>query len=299
MTTERVSRRLPEWLKKTIPAGPEAGRVRELLKVLRLRTVCQSALCPNIVECFHHGTATFLIMGPNCTRACRFCAVDRGQVAPLEADEPDRIAEAARLMNLSHVVVTSVTRDDLADGGAGHFARTISAVRGACGATIEVLVPDFGGSASSVRTVVEAGPDVFNHNVETVPRLYPVVRPEADYRRSLDVLAAAADIAANRQGSNATAAPLATKSGIMVGLGETLDEVVAVFKDLRAVGCSIVTVGQYLAPSKRHLPVERFVKPDEFEEMRQIALMMGFTAALCGPFVRSSYHAGEVFSGGK
>jgi len=296
MTTERVSRRLPDWLKKTIPAGPEAGRVRELLKDLRLRTVCQSALCPNIVECFHHGTATFLIMGPNCTRACRFCAVDKGQIAPLEADEPDRIAEAARLMGLSHVVVTSVTRDDLADGGAEHFARTITAIRAVCNATIEVLVPDFRGSAESVRTVVEAGPNVFNHNVETVPRAYPAVRPEADYRRSLEVLKAAADIAASRQDG---AAPFATKSGIMVGVGETLDEVVDVFKDLCAAGCSIVTVGQYLAPSKRHLPVERFVKPDEFEEMRQIALMMGFTAALSGPFVRSSYHAGEVFSAGK
>lgn len=284
-------------MKKRIPAGPEAARVRSLLKDLNLRTVCQSALCPNIVECFHCGTATFLIMGPNCTRACRFCAVDKGLVAPLEPDEPERIAEAVKALGLSHVVVTSVTRDDLADGGAGHFARTIAAVKAVSQATVEVLVPDFAGSEESIRTVVLAEPDVFNHNVETVPRLYGVVRPEADYRRSLEVLAAAARIAAARTSNGHAPTPMATKSGLMVGVGETLDEIIEVFKDLRDAGCDIVTVGQYLAPSKRHLPVERFVTPEEFKEMERIALMMGFTAAMCGPLVRSSYHAGDVFTG--
>jgi lipoyl synthase len=276
-------------MKKRIPAGPEAAKVRELLKGLRLRTVCQSALCPNMVECFHHGTATFLIMGPNCTRACRFCAVDKGVVAPLEPDEPDRIAKAVKALGLSHVVVTSVTRDDLADGGAEHFARTIAAVKAVCSAKVEVLVPDFAGSEASIATVVAAGPDVFNHNVETVPRLYPVVRPEASYARSLAVLAAAARMVDGQ--------PMVTKSGLMVGVGETLDEIIEVFRDLRAAGCAIVTVGQYLAPSKLHLPIERFVTPEEFKEMERVALMMGFSAALCGPLVRSSYHAGKVFSG--
>ena len=298
MAGERVSGKLPSWLKKRIPAGGEAARVRSLLSGLRLHTVCQSALCPNIVECFHCGTATFLILGGVCTRNCGFCAVEKGPVAPVEQDEPERVAEAAKALGLSHVVVTSVTRDDLADGGASHFAATIRAIRAATSATIEVLVPDFGGSREAIEAVVAAGPDVFNHNVETVPRLYGTVRPMADYRRSLDVLRMAAEIA----GARATAGPaplprLVTKSGIMAGLGETLEEIEEVFRDLRSAGCGIVTVGQYLAPSKAHLPVERFVTPEEFERLRLLALEMGFEAAFSAPLVRSSYHAGEVFTG--
>jgi lipoic acid synthetase len=291
MAVERVSGKLPSWLKKRIPAGGEASRVRSLLSGLRLNTVCQSALCPNIVECFHCGTATFLILGGACTRNCRFCAVEKGQGAPVEPDEPERVAEAAKALGLSHVVVTSVTRDDLADGGASHFAATIRAIRAATAATIEVLVPDFRGSREAVETVVAAGPDVFNHNIETVSRLYGSVRPMADYRRSLEVLRAAAEAACALQ------ARLVTKSGLMAGLGETIEEIEEVFSDLRAAGCGIVTVGQYLAPSKAHLPVERFVTPEEFERLRSRALAMGFEAAFSAPLVRSSYHAGEVFAG--
>ena len=286
MKTERVSPRLPSWLKKRIPAGPEAAKVRSILKDLRLNTVCRSALCPNAVECFHKGTATFLIMGPTCTRNCSFCAVNQGEPTPLEPDEPERVAEAVKALALTHVVVTSVTRDDIADGGAAHFAATIGAVRSVSDAAVEVLVPDFRGSRESVRRVVDARPDVFNHNIETVPSRYPAVRPQANYERSLAVLAAAKEL------DDA----MTTKSGLMVGVGEMREEVVAAFGDLRAARVDVVTVGQYLAPSKRHLPVARFVPPEEFAGLERVALDMGFAAAQCGPFVRSSYHAGEVFS---
>jgi lipoic acid synthetase len=277
-------------LKQRIPAGPAAARVRDILKDLHLGTVCGSALCPNAAECFHSGTATFLIMGPQCTRGCSFCAVGRGAPSPIEADEPARVAEAAKLLGLKYVVITSVTRDDLADGGASHFAATIDAVKSATpDASVEVLVPDFAGRPESIATVVAAAPAVFNHNVETVPRLYPHVRPQADYRRSLEVLRLARELAPG----------LTTKSGIMVGLGETILEVEGVFSDLRAAGVGIVTVGQYLRPSKNHLPIERFVTPEEFEGLTRTALSMGFSAAFCGPLVRSSYHAGEVFASGR
>jgi lipoic acid synthetase len=291
MTRERHSAGFPPWLKTRIPAGTSAARVRETLSDLRLNTVCNSALCPNIGECFHCGTATFLIMGPNCTRSCSFCAVDKGPAAPLQADEPERVAEAARRLSLRHVVITSVTRDDIADGGAAHFAATIRAVRGALpGAAVEVLVPDFAGSRDAVAEVVAARPDVFNHNVETVPRLYPAVRPEADYARSLEVLRIAGELSP----------ALVTKSGMMAGLGEALDEVEGVFRDLRGAGVRIVTVGQYLRPSKKHIPVERFVTPEEFAALERTAIEMGLEAASCAPLVRSSYHAGEVFrSGGR
>ena len=313
MPTDRLNPRFPPWLKQRIPAGPAAARVREILKDLRLNTVCGSALCPNTAECFHSGTATFLIMGPRCTRGCSFCAVGRGAPAPLDADEPARVAEAARLLRLKYVVITSVTRDDLADGGASHFAATIHAVKSASPhASVEVLVPDFAGRPESVAAVVAAGPSVFNHNVETVPRLYPLVRPQADYRRSLEVLRLAREFASGEVGSGEVGPGLITKSGLMVGLGETLaakslaakslaakslPEVEGVFSDLRAAGVSIVTVGQYLRPSKDHLPVDRFVTPEEFEGLTRAALSMGFSAAFCAPLVRSSYHAGEVFAG--
>ncbi len=353
MARERTGKRFPPWLRQRIPTGREAAKVRELLKGLRLRTVCQSALCPNIADCFHRGTATFLIMGGACTRNCRFCAVEKGGPAPLEPDEPARVAEAAASMRLSHVVITSVTRDDLADGGAAHFAETVRAVREATAATVEVLTSDFAGSRESVETMVRSRPDVFNHNVETVPRLYGAVRPMADYRRSLDVLRIAGEIGkalahiehearrdkprvsddSRRDSRRAPHVPLAArppvphiapptalagkppvahapaahapvalgrmaiKSGVMVGLGETIPEVEEVLVDLREAGCTIVTVGQYLAPSKEHLAVERFVTPEEFAALEATALAMGFDAAPCAPLVRSSYHAGDVYAG--
>ncbi len=290
MARDRLSARFPEWMKKRVPAGQSASKVRSIIADLHLNTVCTSALCPNIGECYHCGTATFLIMGPNCTRACRFCAVDKKAPLPLEPDEPERVAEAVRRMNLRHVVITSVTRDDIDDKGAEHFAETIRAVRAAApAATIEVLVPDFAGSAASVATVLDAAPDVFNHNVETVPGLYASVRPQADYRRSLDVLKLASELSPST----------ATKSGMMLGLGETIAEVEEVFADLRNSGVRIVTAGQYLRPSAGHLPIERFVTPEEFAALEKKALQMGFDAAFCAPFVRSSYHAGEVFSGSR
>lgn len=316
MARERLAENYPAWLKKRIPAGPAAAKVREILSGLRLDTVCGSARCPNTAECFHAGTATFLIMGPNCTRSCSFCAVGKGAVAPLDPTEPERVAEAAAVLGLRHVVVTSVTRDDIPDGGAAHFAATIAAIRTKCAATVEVLTSDFAGSKSSVEAVIAAGPDVFNHNIETVPRLYRAVRPQADYARSLEVLRAAGAFPPLASGSTdcvpsspgrgpsgdgkATSRPHpVTKSGIMVGLGETIEEVEAVFADLRAVGVSIVTVGQYLCPSKDHIAVKRYVTPDEFRRLESRALEMGFRTAFCAPFVRSSYHAGETFARGR
>ncbi|MEA3366686.1 MAG: lipoyl synthase [Planctomycetota bacterium] len=287
----RRQRAFPPWLRKRVPSGGQAGRVRALLAELGLETVCGSAHCPNLPECFARGTATFMILGRACTRSCRFCAVPTGPSGPPRQDEPEAVAEAAARMGLGHVVVTSVTRDDLPDGGSAHFARTIRALRRRLPtAAVEVLVPDFQGRADDIRTVCDAGPDVFNHNVETVPRLYPAVRPEADYRRSLDVLAAARRLADGRD------RPRQTKSGLMVGLGETPEEVRAALRDLRDVGCGIVTIGQYLAPSKRHVPAARFVEPAEFEDWEVEARRMGFAAVAAGPFVRSSYRAEEVFA---
>ena len=255
-------------------------RVRDLLERLQLQTVCQSAHCPNIGECFAHGTATFMVLGRVCTRRCRFCAVGHGRPEPVDSGEPARVAEAAVALGLRHVVVTSVTRDDLADEGSGQFAATIEAIGAASDATIEVLVPDFHGRVECLERVLAARPDVFNHNVETVPRLYPRVRPEADYRRSLGVLRYAHDHG-----------DAATKSGLMVGLGESHDEVCQVMADLRAAGCDALTMGQYLRPSESHLEVERFVTPEEFDTYREEAEGLGFAAVAAGPFVRSSYHA--------
>ena len=280
----------PPWLVKRLPAGgaEPAGRVGALLDDLRLNTVCRSAHCPNLGECFASGTATFLAMGPTCSRRCRFCAVDKGAApAPLDPDEPRRIAEAARRLGLAHVVVTSVTRDDLADGGAAHLARVARAVRAALpGSTVELLVPDFGGDLEALATVLAAAPDVLNHNVEAVPRLYPEVRPGADYARSLELLAAAKRI------SPRTLA----KSGLMTGLGERPEEVRAVLGDLARSGVGAVTVGQYLAPSAAHLPVREFVRPERFEEYAREARALGIGAAECGPWVRSSYHAGRTLA---
>jgi lipoic acid synthetase len=300
---------LPPWLKRRLPAGGHAAAVRRLLGDLHLATVCDGAACPNISECYARGTATFLILGRTCTRACRFCAIpnDRNPAPPRE-DEPEAVAQAARRMQLRHVVITSVTRDDLPDGGAGHFAATIRAVRQELPqAVIEVLTPDFQGGTPALDAVLEAGPDIFNHNVETVPRLYPAIRPQADYRRSLRVLEyagtknpadSACGMAADGGSHDSQArrgSRLYTKSGMMAGLGETADEVIQVMRDLRAVGCDILTIGQYLAPSPDHAPVARFVEPGEFDAWKALAEQLGFISVASGPFVRSSYNAAELF----
>jgi lipoic acid synthetase len=274
----------PKFLKKKIPKGGHANRVREILSRLHLTTVCESAKCPNLGECFGSQTATFMILGDTCTRNCAFCGVNHGKPKPLEPDEPQRIAEAAKLLSLRHVVVTSVTRDDLQDGGAEHFAAVVKAVREKTGSTVEVLTPDFGGKRENILTVTKARPDIFNHNVETVRRLYPRVRPNADYRRSLDLLKTVKEEDSS----------ILTKSGLMAGLGETLDEVVDLLRDLRGVGCEIVTIGQYLRPTAGSLEIARFVPPQEFEQLEREAIEIGFRAAKCGPFVRSSYQAAAV-----
>ena len=279
-------RRHPDWIKVRAPTSPEYFRTRTLLAELRLHTVCQEACCPNIGECFSHRTATFMLMGDVCTRNCPYCAVAHGKARPLDPDEPRRIAEAVARLGLDHVVVTSVDRDDLPDGGAAHFAATADAIRRLRpAARVEVLVPDFKGSDSAVETVVEAPVAIFNHNIETVPSLYRKARPGGNYRRSLEVLAHAKNFAKLR------AETLLTKAGIMLGLGEETAEVENVLRDLRAAGCDILTLGQYLRPSRDHLPVERYVTPAEFAELKSSAMAMGFRHVESGPLVRSSYHA--------
>lgn len=276
----------PAWLKRRLPAGSNYEHIRSVLRHGKLHTVCQEAQCPNIWECFSQHTATFLIMGPRCTRACRFCAVEQGPMAPPDPREPARVAEAAYQMKLKYVVVTSVTRDDLADGGAGCFATTIQAIKKRLpNALIEVLIPDFQGKTEAVQTVVRARPDVINHNIETVKRLYASVRPQAEYTRSLQLLEHVYQLDAG----------IPTKSGLMLGLGETADEISATLLDLRKAHCRFLTLGQYLQPSKHHLPVNRYLPPKEFDQWRQKALELGFTEVASGPFVRSSYHAGDLF----
>jgi lipoic acid synthetase len=276
----------PRWLKKRLPTGPEYEKIKELVGRDRLHTVCQEAKCPNMWECFSQQTATFLIMGSRCTRDCRFCSVAQGPVAPPDPAEPERVAAAARQMGLGYVVITSVTRDDLVDGGAAFFAETIEAVhRRIPAAKVEVLVPDFQGRAEALQAVLDARPDVLNHNIETVPRLYATVRPQASYRRSLQLLSRVKEYAPG----------LPIKSGLMLGLGESSEEVRATLKDLIDAGCRILTLGQYLQPSKAHLPVERFVPPEEFKKWRQVAIEIGFSEVASGPFVRSSYHAKELY----
>jgi lipoic acid synthetase len=283
---EKPPIRKPVWLKRRLPTGEAFHQVQALIDSGRLHTVCQEAKCPNIWECFSHRTATFLIMGERCTRNCGFCAVAAGPPGPLDPGEPARVAAAAARMGLAYVVVTSVTRDDLADGGAAHFAAVIREIRRAIPeAEIEVLIPDFQGDAEALATVLAAQPSVLNHNVETVPRLYPRVRPQADYGRSLALLRRAA----------ATAPGIPVKSGLMLGLGEAPEEVRQTLRDLRRTGCRILTLGQYLRPSPQHLPVERYLPPEEFAEWRREALAIGFSEAASGPFVRSSYHAKESF----
>lgn len=278
--------RKPSWLKARLTLSPQGAVVNRLIRELDVHTVCVSALCPNRNRCFSRGTATFMILGDRCSRRCPFCAVAYAPEGGPDPGEPGRVAEAVRALGLRHAVVTSVTRDDLPDGGAAQFAATIRAIRHLQPeAAVEVLVPDFGGREDSLRAVLQEAPDVFNHNVETVPRLYPRVRPEADYRRSLAVLAAA----------RAMAPGALTKSGLMLGLGERKDEVVEVMADLRRAGCDLLTLGQYLRPSPAHLPVEEYVHPRRFAAYRRVALDMGFRAVFAGPLVRSSFHAGDLF----
>ena len=277
--------RLPEWLRVRLPTSDTFARTRALLDELKLHTVCESAKCPNHWECWSKGTATFMIAGDRCTRACRFCAVATAKPFALEADEPARVAEATRRMGLNHVVITAVARDDLPDGGAEHFRRTIEAVRALNhGIVIEVLVPDFNDRDESIDTVLSANPQVFNHNLETVRRLTPSVRHRATYDRSLGVLR---KVKAKRGDS------VYTKSGLMLGLGEAEEELFQAMEDLRRVGCDILTLGQYLQPTSKHLPVVEFVPPGKFAEYKQVAERMGFMHVASGPMVRSSYHADE------
>ena len=281
--SEKPKRRLPKWLKRPLPE-PGMAYTSGTIADLRLNTVCESARCPNRTECWSHSTATFMILGNVCTRPCGFCSVPKGKTEQLELDEPERVAEAAARLGLKHVVITSVTRDDLPDGGAEHFYECVIAVRERTGAAVEVLTPDFLGNNAAIDRVVEARPDVFNHNTETVPRLYHRVRRNAKYDRTLNLLARVKEKAPN----------MITKSGLMLGLGETKDEVLDVCADLRKVGCDMITLGQYLQPGPEHLPVERYVPPEEFDEIGDLIREMGFSLVASGPFVRSSYHAGEM-----
>jgi len=276
----------PSWLRVKAPQWQRVGNVKEILRDLGLNTVCEEASCPNIGECFNSGTATFLMMGPACTRACPYCDIDfEKKPKPLDPSEPDRLAEAVRRMNLNHVVITSVNRDDLPDGGAAHFAAVIHAIRASSpGTTIEVLIPDLCGNWDALRHILAAQPEVLNHNTETVPRLYKRVRPQGDYQRTLEVLRLAREEAPS----------VYTKSGLMVGLGETDAEMRQVMADLRAVGCDIITIGQYLQPSPKHLPVKEFVTPEQFAAWREAGEAMGFLQVVSSPLTRSSYKAEQV-----
>lgn len=275
--------RLPKWLKRPLP---QAGMqyTSDVISDLKLETVCESAKCPNRTECWSAKTATFMVLGNVCTRPCGFCSVPRGKTEVVQLDEPGRVAEAAARLGLKYVVITSVTRDDLPDGGANHFYECILAVRERTGAQVEVLTPDFKGNRAAISRVIEAQPDVFNHNTETVPRLYHRVRRNAEYQRTLNLLAQVKEEAPS----------MLTKTGLMLGLGETRDELLEVLADLRGVDCDMLTLGQYLQPTPDMLPVERYVPPEEFDELGELARGLGFSMVASGPFVRSSYHAGEM-----
>ncbi|MGD0339996.1 MAG: lipoyl synthase [Bacteroidota bacterium] len=277
--TPEITRR-PPWLKAKLPGGQNYAHLRSIIDTYKLNTVCEEARCPNMGECWNAGTATFMILGDVCTRSCTFCAVKTGRPTLLDTDEPRRVAETIKLMGIKHAVITSVNRDELEDGGARIFAETIRSARELVPALrIEVLIPDFRGDEDALNIVLDARPDILNHNVETIPRLYPTVRPQAKYDRSLQLLGRA-------KHRNAV-----TKSGVMVGLGEEFDEIVGVMKDLREVDCDIITIGQYLQPTKNHHPIIRYVPPEEFLRFREIGYSMGFKHVESGPLVRSSYHA--------
>src|SRR4051812_32582328 len=278
------TRRLPPWLKRPIPEAGGIAPTRDLIGELKLETVCESARCPNRSECWTRKTATFMVLGEVCTRPCGFCAVPRGKPEAVALDEPDRLAEACARLGLKHVVITSVTRDDLPDGGADHFRRCILAVRARTGATIEVLTPDFDGCPEAIETVLSAAPEVFNHNLETVARLQRHVRRKSQYAVSLKVL----------EHAKRSRPSVRTKSGLMLGLGETIEELFETLADLRSIGCDFLTLGQYLQPTPRHLPVVRYLPPEEFDELGRLARKLGFSEVASGPFVRSSYHADEM-----
>ncbi|HEC20192.1 MAG TPA: lipoyl synthase [Gammaproteobacteria bacterium] len=282
-------RRKPQWIRAKAPTSAEAQRVKTLLREHQLHTVCEEAACPNLGECFSHGTATFMIMGDICTRRCPFCDVAHGRPLPLDSGEPQNLAATIALLDLKYVVITSVDRDDLRDGGAGHFVDCIHAVREVSPQTrIEILVPDFRGRMDiALEIMAKAPPDVFNHNLENVPRLYKKIRPGADYQWSLTLL----------KRFKALYPDVPTKSGLMLGLGEDFDEVVTVLRDLRTHGCDMLTLGQYLQPSLNHLAVERFVTPEEFDQLAEVAHELGFSNVASGPMVRSSYHADLQASG--
>jgi lipoic acid synthetase len=285
---KKSPQRLPPWFRTRLVASENLRDVRRLISSKKLHTVCRSAACPNRTECWNARTATFMILGNVCTRGCAFCNVPKGTPAGPDLDEPNRVAQAVASLQLNYVVITSVTRDDLVDGGASLFTETMKAIRArslAC--RIEVLVPDFQGSGPALRTVLDEKPDVLNHNIETVPSLYHRVRPQADYQRSLELLA------------SAKKAGTVTKTGLMLGLGEGIDEVLTVMRNLRETGCSILTIGQYLQPGKNHLLVEKYYHPDEFSILRAEALSLGFLHVAAGPLVRSSYQAGEYGKWGK
>lgn len=277
-----IPRRHPEWIRVRAPTGEAVERTRATVRAMGLTTVCEEAHCPNVGECWAHETATFMLLGDTCTRNCHFCAVAHGRPRPVDPDEPRRVAEAVERLGLRHVVVTSVDRDDLPDGGAGHFAETARAIQARVpGCTVEVLIPDFQGDRDALAAVVDSPIGVLNHNTETVPRLYREARPGARYERSLGLLAEA----------KRARPQLRTKSGLMLGLGEGRDEVVAVLQDLRAAGCDVLTLGQYLRPTAAHLPVARYLSPQEFDQLGTEARRLGFTYVEAGPLVRSSYHA--------
>ena len=278
---------MPPWLKRPMPGGGVFAHTKRVVAASGVATVCEEARCPNLTECWAKRHATFMILGDRCTRRCHFCAVTTAKPHAPEADEPERLAAAIRELGLRHVVITAVARDDLSDEGAGHFARCVEAVHEAClTTTVEVLPADFHARAECIARLCDAGPELYNHNIETVERLTPAVRPQARYRRSLDVLRKVKEIGPRS----------VTKSGVMVGLGETREELMQTFGDLRGVGCDVLTIGQYLQPSAEgHLPVERYYPPEEFEALGEVARGMGFLSVASGPFVRSSYNAGEVF----
>jgi lipoic acid synthetase len=278
--------RKPKWLKRKLPSGPEYERMKKLIKNNCLTTVCQEAQCPNQFECFSKGTATFMILGERCTRNCGFCAVSNKPIGLPDPEEPSRVAEAVASLHLKYAVITSVTRDDLPDGGASHFIKTIQEVhRQSPGTRIEILIPDLQGNWQALAEILQAGPDVLNHNLETVPRLYSRVRPEAIYIRSLELLRQAKIVSPKTP----------TKSGVMLGLGETVEELRETMGDLLKSGCDILTLGQYLQPSEAHLPVERFVPPEEFDSLKEEALALGFKGVASSPTVRSSFEAGTLY----
>ncbi|MTI80857.1 MAG: lipoyl synthase [Firmicutes bacterium] len=275
--------RKPEWLKVNLQGAEKLTGIKNMLNRLSLHTVCEEANCPNMIECFGRKTATFMILGSICTRNCTFCNVTKGHTQPVDPEEPNHVAEAVQELGLRHVVVTSVTRDDLPDGGAGHFAAVINKLK-ETDVVVEVLIPDFAGDKEALAQVVNAKPKIINHNIETVPKLYSTVRPKAIYQRSLELLKNV------KQMDNS----IYTKSGIMVGLGEQEDDVINTLKDLRAVDCDLLTIGQYLAPSNQHHPVVEYIHPDQFEKYEQIAYQLGFKYVASGPLVRSSYHADQA-----